>query len=157
MVRTVTTAEPHIQFAFMIEDLHRLLRRRFEKSSNGERLTRAQGRVLASVSLNEGIAQTALAERLDIQKIALTHLVDHLELMGLMVRKVDDKDRRVRRLYVTPEAGPRLEGIWQFLAEVSDEAVSVLPKERAKTFIEDLAQVHEFMKKQQDENGERQK
>lgn len=148
--------KPNDLFGFIVEDLSRMMRRRFERSfnDNGTTLgiTRGQARVLASVSLNAGITNTELAERLDMQKITLTHLLDFLETQNLVERRPDENDRRKKRLYVTQMASTTLDQIWQVLAEVSGDTISVLPEERAATFIDDLATVRDHMLRQSNNN-----
>lgn len=148
--------KPHDLFGFIVEDLSRMMRRRYERSFNDNGTTlgvsRGQARVLASVSLNAGITNTELAERLDMQKITLTHLLDFLEEEDLVERRPDQSDRRKKRLYVTTRASETLDQIWQVLAEVSSDIISVLPEERAMAFIEDLAIVRDHMLRQSNNN-----
>lgn len=144
--------KPNDLFGFIVEDLSRQMRRRFEKAFGGDAskpgLSRGEARVLASIFINPGITNTALAERLDIQKISLTHMVNTLEDRGLVERRADPDDRRKRLLFVTPQADPVVDQVWQVLADVSADVMSVLPPERAATFVEDLATVRDFLMKQ---------
>ncbi len=141
--------KPNDLFGFIVEDLSRQMRRRFEKAFSGSQssrgLSRGEARVLASISINPGITNSELAERLDIQKISLTHMVSFLEAEGLVERRLDPGDRRKRLLFVTGVASPVLDQVWKVLSDVSSDVVSVLPPERAKTFVEDLATVRDFL------------
>ena len=53
------------------------------------------------VAASEGQSQQALAERLQIPPSRMVALVDHLEDMGLVERRPDPEDRRVRGLFLT--------------------------------------------------------
>jgi DNA-binding MarR family transcriptional regulator len=53
------------------------------------------------VQASEGQSQQALAERLGIPPSRMVALVDHLEEAGLVERRADPDDRRVRELYLT--------------------------------------------------------
>lgn len=110
-----------ITFGFLLHDTARLLRRDFERRSKGTGLTRAQWAVLAYVARNEGSNQAALADMLDIEPITLVRLLDKLEAAGLVERRPDPADRRVRRLYLTEATGPLL-GQLQHLASETREA-----------------------------------
>src|SRR5262249_24507413 len=46
---------------------------------------------------------------LDLQPITLTRLVDRLCANGLIERRADPDDRRVKRLYLTPRARPLMD------------------------------------------------
>ena len=54
---------------FVLHDVARLLKRRFEQNARGTGLTRSQWQVLAHLAQNEGIHQGKLAELLDIEAI----------------------------------------------------------------------------------------
>jgi DNA-binding MarR family transcriptional regulator len=93
---------------FLLHDVARLLRRRFEQHARDSGLTRSQWQVLAYLSQNEGINQAGLAELLDVQPITLARIVDRLEELGLIERHPDPADRRVWILHLTPAARPQL-------------------------------------------------
>jgi MarR family transcriptional regulator for hemolysin len=93
---------------FLLHDVARLLRKRFEQHTKGCGLTRSQWHVLAYLARNEGINQTGLAELLDIEPITVGRLIDKLQAMGLIERRPDPSDRRVWLLYSTPAAEPQL-------------------------------------------------
>lgn len=71
----------------------------------GEGLTPLQGGVLAYLNKIDGepdIDQNGLAARLGIDRASTSQLVDELEAMGLVERRVNDADRRARLLRLTP-------------------------------------------------------
>jgi DNA-binding MarR family transcriptional regulator len=115
-----------ITFGFLLHDTARLLRRAFERRAKGTGLTRAQWAVLAYVARNEGSSQTALADMLDIEPITLVRLLDKLEAAGLVERRPDPADRRVRRLYLTPATGPLLEQMQELAAATREIALAGL-------------------------------
>src|SRR6266850_3904448 len=93
---------------FLLHDVARLLRRRFEQNARGPGLTRSQWQVLAYLALNEGINQSGLADLLEIEPITLGLIVDKLKILGLIERRPDPSDRRVWLLHLTPAAHPKL-------------------------------------------------
>jgi DNA-binding MarR family transcriptional regulator len=68
-------------------------------------LTGPQARLL--VQLGDPVPMGQLAERLDCDPSNVTGLVDRLHARGLLERRVDEADRRVKHLTLTP-AGRRL-------------------------------------------------
>lgn len=94
---------------FLLHDVARLLRKRFEQRGRHLGLTRAQWQVLAHVARHEGIHQQALAEILEVEPITLVRHIDRIEAAGLVERRQHAKDRRVRLLYLTPAAHPILD------------------------------------------------
>jgi len=93
---------------FVLNDVARLLRKRFEQRARGLNLTRAQWQVLAYLSANEGIHQGGLADLLDIEPITLVRILDKLEANGFVERRRHATDRRLWLLHLTPKAHPML-------------------------------------------------
>ena len=93
---------------FLLHDVARLLRKRFEQNARGSGLTRSQWQVLAYLERNQGIHQGGLADLLDVEPITLTRIVDKLEALDLLERFPHPSDRRVRLLRLTPAAHDKL-------------------------------------------------
>lgn len=93
---------------FLLHDVARLLRRRFEQNARGSGLTRSQWQVLAYLAQNEGINQTGLADLLEVEPVTLGRIVDKLEMQGLVERQPDTADRRAWILRLTSAARPVL-------------------------------------------------
>ena len=93
----LTPDELKRSFGFLLHDVSRLLRTSFDRHARTIGLTRAQWRVLAHLSRNEGIKQVGLADILEIQPITLARLLDRLGADGWVERRPDPSDRRVKR------------------------------------------------------------
>jgi DNA-binding MarR family transcriptional regulator len=89
---------------FLLHDVARLLRKRFEQNARGSGLTRSQWQVLAYLAQSEGINQSGLADLLDVEPITLGRLVDKLQALKLIERHPHPTDRRVWTLRLTPAA-----------------------------------------------------
>jgi MarR family transcriptional regulator, transcriptional regulator for hemolysin len=103
------TEAPQRILGFLLHDVARLLRKRFEQNARDLGLTRSQWQVLAHLAEREGIHQGALAEILEIEPITLVRILDKLQAAGLIERRPHAKDRRVWLLFLTPKAHPVLE------------------------------------------------
>jgi DNA-binding MarR family transcriptional regulator len=99
---------------FLLHDVARLLRKRFEQHARGLGLTRSQWQVLAYLAQNEGINQSGLAELLDVEPITLARIADKLEALQLLERYPHPTDRRVWLLRLTPAARPKLTQVRKF-------------------------------------------
>ena len=93
---------------FLLHEVARLLRKRFEQFSRDSGLTRSQWQALAYLAQNEGINQSGLAELLDVEPITLSRIMDKLEACGLIERHPHPSDRRVRILRLAPKARVKL-------------------------------------------------
>lgn len=108
---------------YLLHDVARLMRKRFEQNARHLGLTRSQGQVLVQLANNEGIQQGALAEKLDVEPITLTRILDRLEEAGLIERLHYRQDRRVRLLRLTPAAHPLIDDISAIGAQTRGEAM----------------------------------
>lgn len=117
---------PSRTLGFVLSDVARLLRKRFEQRARVSALglTRAQASVLAYLARREGINQAALAQILDLEPITLARLLDRLQAAELIERRPDPKDRRAHLLYLTEAAYPLLDRIFALAAEVREDALA---------------------------------
>jgi DNA-binding MarR family transcriptional regulator len=93
---------------FILHDVARFLRKRFEQHARGLGLTRSQWQVLAFLAPVEGIHQAGLADILDIEAITLVRILDKLEACGFIERRPHPTDRRIWNLFLTEKAHPVL-------------------------------------------------
>src|SRR3954469_20103318 len=100
---------PRREFAFVLNDVARLLRTYADQRARRLGITRAQWAVMARLEQSEGLKQSELAEVLDLQPITLTRLVDRLCQNGMVERRPDPNDRRAKRLHLTPLARPLMD------------------------------------------------
>jgi DNA-binding MarR family transcriptional regulator len=126
---------PERNLGFLLHDVARLMRKRFEQKARGIGLTRSQCQVLAHLARNEGIVQGGLADILEVEPITLTRLLDRLEAMGLVERRPHPTDRRIRLLHLMPKAHPLLGDIFTVGAATRAEALEGVPEgDRDKLF-----------------------
>jgi DNA-binding MarR family transcriptional regulator len=106
------------------------MQRRFNASVSSHGLSPAQARLLRHLQPDEAIPMRELAARLQCDPSNLTDLVDKLEAGGMLERRQDAHDRRVKALVLTEE-GVRLRD--EFWHELLAEALpgGPLPRERA--------------------------
>ena len=90
-----------LRLGFLVHDVSRLRRRVVDRALKPLGVTRSQWWVLAFLSRSDGMSQVALADELDLGKVALGQLIDRLEKTGFVSRRPDEEDRRVKRVYLT--------------------------------------------------------
>ena len=134
------TTDPYLSrsLGFLLADVSRLVRRRFDQRASSLGLTRAQWRVLAQLRRREGINQTALAEILEIEPITLGRHIDRLVEKGFVERRPDPADRRAWRLHLRSEVQPVLDRLREMSRLTSGEALAGLTAADADRLIEML-------------------
>ena len=134
------TTDPFLTRAlgFLLADVSRLMRRRFDARAREIGLTRAQWRVLTQLRRREGINQTALAEIIEIEPISLGRHIDRLVEKNFVERRADPRDRRAWRLYLTPDAQPVMDRLRALSNVNRKEVLQGIPSEESEALIETL-------------------
>jgi MarR family transcriptional regulator, transcriptional regulator for hemolysin len=138
---------PNREFAFLLNDVARLLRTYVDHRAAQFGMTRAQWAILVRVHRNEGLNQSELAEMLDLQPITLTRLLDKLSDSGLIERRPDPDDRRAKRLYLTPTAGPLLEQLRVLGEETMAVVLAGVERGTVERMIANLSVVKENLRR----------
>ena len=123
---------------FLIYDVARLMRTRADRRARRRGMTRAQWVVLAWLELKPGLSQVELADLVEVEPITVARLIDRLEASGVVERRADAKDRRIRRLFLTDAAAPLLDEIRAYRAEVMETISPGLSPETLATMTEAL-------------------
>ena len=118
--------DPDSNVGFLLHDVSRLLRMRFDRRARAVGLTRAQWRVLAHLAPRQGINQSSLAEILEVENITLGRHIDRLEDTDWVVRRRDPGDRRAWRLFLTDKSRPVLDRMEVLATETQEEAMAGL-------------------------------
>jgi DNA-binding MarR family transcriptional regulator len=77
--------------------------------------------ILSMIGHNEPPTQSGLARHLNIDKTVMPYIIDSLEQGGLLVRRVDSNDRRVKRIVITPEGAALLSELEAKVRQAEDE------------------------------------
>lgn len=117
---------PLSTIGFVLHDVGRLMRKRFEQQAAHLGFTRSQWLVLLHLAKNEGIHQAGLAEILEIEPISLVRILDKLESRGLIERRQHPTDRRLWLLFLDPKARSSLEPLHAIGEATRSEALAGL-------------------------------
>jgi MarR family transcriptional regulator, transcriptional regulator for hemolysin len=135
------------EFAFILNDVARLLRTYADHKAAQFGMTRAQWAVLVRLDRAEGLNQSELAEILDLQPITLTRLLDKLCDSGLIERRPDPEDRRAKRLFLTSAARPVLKQLASLGEETMAGALAGVAPGSVEQMVSQLATVKENLRR----------
>ena len=117
----------------VIADVARLLRTAFDRRVRRLGITRAQWLVLTRLHRYPGASQSELADMLEVERASAGRMIDRLEANGWVERRAKRDDRRVKRVYLTPEAERVHKRIWRVAeATVEDALADLSPQESAQ-------------------------
>lgn len=94
---------PRFKNWLAVARMHQLWKKVFSEALAPLGIQLAHYDVLANVFRTPGLTQQQLAEKLLVGRSAMSMLLPELERRGLIERRSDEADRRVRRLWLTPD------------------------------------------------------
>lgn len=145
-VSMLMDARHHV--AFLLHDISRQIRYRFDARARSLGVTRPQWRALMYIAREQGCTQSELAEFLEVERITLCRMIDRLAEGGMVERRADPQDRRVWRLHLTGRANEIVESLAEIGAKVELETLSHLePAEQGL--------LHDFLLRMRDGLGGR--
>ncbi|HEY0301608.1 MAG TPA: MarR family transcriptional regulator [Rhizomicrobium sp.] len=128
----------------LLHDVARTMRTRFDqKARTTHAMTRAQWIILSRLERQPGMSQNELAAICEVEPITVARLVDRLEARGLVERRSDPADRRIRRLHLLPAAAPFLEFITDARETMSARITAGLDEATRTTLIDALLTIKE--------------
>lgn len=77
------------------------------------RVSFSQWKVLVILSVQDGITQKEIANKLELEAATIIPIIDKMEKEGLIVRQADKSDRRNNRIYRTDKSN----AIWEQMIE----------------------------------------
>jgi MarR family transcriptional regulator, transcriptional regulator for hemolysin len=126
---------------FVLHDVARLTRTRFDQHARTWGMTRAQCVILMRLSRQPGLCQNELASILEVEPITVARLIDRLEAAGMVERRPDPSDRRMHRLHVLPPAEPILGEIAAYKAASVASLKAGIPDADWETALRVLLQI----------------
>jgi DNA-binding MarR family transcriptional regulator len=126
---------------FMISDVSRLMRRRFDERARLMGVTRTQWRTLTTLKRHEGINQGGMADLLEVEPITLSRMIDRLEEANLVERRPDPADRRAWQIFLTPKALPILDQLHTLAEGMIENALFGLDQAQRDQLMASLATI----------------
>ena len=106
----------------------------------------SQWRVISTLVRQPGITQKEIADRVGIEGSTLVPIIDKMEKDGFVKRKLDDKDRRINRIYLTAKA----DDLWNSMIECALKIRKLSTKEisegEIKTALDVLRKISKNLK-----------
>ena len=122
----------------LLHDVARMQRTRFDQWARNYGMTRAQGIILTRLERQPGLSQNEMAALCEVEPITVGRLMDRLEARGLIERRADPSDRRIRRLHLLPAAGPILAAIQGYKVALEQYVTDGLDSSVQETLIDAL-------------------
>lgn len=141
--RKTNKANPDQEFGWLHRDVFRLFQRAWDRQlqASGTGITVPQSRVLAELRERDGLTQTEIADLVMMEKAPLGRVIDRMEEQGLVERRPDPADRRVRRVYLTAELDRIYDPLWDAAFGMFDAALAGFTGEEYEAFVSMLRRI----------------
>lgn len=133
--------DANLRFGFLIHDVSRMRRIVVDRALKPQGITRSQWWVLAFLSRRDGMKLTALAADLDLTKVAVGGLIERMESAGYVERRSDNRDARVKRVFLTSEGTSLLNRIRKNVEAVEADILSTVSESQLDVAAEALINI----------------
>jgi DNA-binding MarR family transcriptional regulator len=128
---------------YLVHEVARLYRRRFEDEARIHGVTLPQWRALAEIHRQEGISQVALAGCIDTDPMTISGILDRLDKRGLVERFPDPNDSRARLARLTPEGHALVDMARNVGRELQDASLEGLSDEERRRLAAQLKHIRD--------------
>ncbi len=118
-----------LNFGVRVHEVSRIRRKAIDQVMKPLGITGGQWWVLTYISLHNGRSQVELADELNMGKVALGGLIDRLEKSGLVERRPDLADRRMKRIHLSKQGREMVRKIRKTSADIQDAALAGISDE----------------------------
>lgn len=126
---------------FLVHEVSRLLKRRFEDEAKSFGVTMPQWRTLVEIHRQDGVSQVALAAFIDSDPMTMSGILDRLEKRGLIERFTDPNDSRAKLARLTREGVALVARARRVGIAMQEIALSGLSAEEREDLVEKLRHI----------------
>lgn len=131
-----------------VAKLSRMMRRH---PREGDEMSYTAHHLLHMVMEEDGIRTTELARMAGIRPPSMTDALDRLEKNGFVVRKRDEADSRIKRVYITEKTRKEMEIRTQVKRERNARMLSCLTEKEADAFLSACEKLCAFLESEDQE------
>ena len=128
---------------FLIHEVARMMRRRFEDEARTHGLTLAQWRAIGVIDSEDMITQVALASHIDADPMTVSGILDRLEKRGLLERYPHPNDSRAKLSRLTPEGVAMVAAARHLGKTLYDAALDGLDEAERQALISSLSRMRD--------------
>ena len=117
-------------------------------------LTRSQWSILATLSRSssKGMMQAEIGRLMDVGKVTIGGLVRRLEVSGLVERRSDPSDKRLKRIYITEKGYEVIHRMIALADELNDDILNGINDKDREIAEETLVKVRDNLKRMIERN-----
>lgn len=113
--------------------------------------TQAAGYFLLTIE-KEGTPATSIAPLMGMEATSMSRIIKSMEEKGLIFRKQDEKDKRMVRIFLTPEGVEKRKLAKKVVEGFNELILKEIPQNKLKTFFEVMESINKTIEKYKKEN-----
>ena len=125
----------------LLAQFSQVLRTAIDASVDQVGMHRGQAMLLCQVAKQDGMTQSELAQALSVQGATITNLLKRMEETGMVVRRRDDEDNRLVRVYITDDGRQHEEAITEQFEHLIQQMFTGLCDEEYAAFRRTIGQL----------------
>lgn len=121
-------------FGFVIYSASKMMQKAFDlELRNKTGINLVQSKVIFALNMQSGPTQRELADKIGVESPTLVPIIDKMEQDGYVKRKLDSKDRRIKRIYSTAKADSMWDSMMECAAQIRKIAIRDLSEPEIKS------------------------
>ena len=121
-------------FGFVIYSASKMMQKAFDlELRNRTGINLVQSKVIFALNMQSGPTQRELADKIGVESPTLVPIMDKMEQDGYVKRKLDSKDRRIKRIYSTAKADSMWDSMMECAAQIRKTAIQDLSESEIKS------------------------
>ena len=106
-------------------------------------ITITQSKVIFALYMFSGLTQREIADKIGIETPSLVPIIDKMEKDGYVKRKLDPKDRRLKRIYTTPKTDALWDSMMECASQIRKASLKEVSEQEAKSALETIKKISE--------------
>lgn len=124
-------------FGFVIYSASKMMQKAFDlELRNRTGINLVQSKVIFALNMQSGPTQRELADKIGVESPTLVPIIDKMEQDGYVKRKLDSKDRRIKRIYATAKADSMWDSMMECAAQIRKTAIQDLSEPEIKSALD---------------------
>ncbi|MDE1770385.1 MAG: winged helix-turn-helix transcriptional regulator [Thaumarchaeota archaeon] len=108
-------------------------------------ITLTQSKVIFALNMFSGLTQRELADKIGVETPSLVPIIDKMEEDGYVKRKLDSKDRRLKRIYTTPKTDALWDSMMGCAAQIRKVSLKEVSEQEVKSALEIIKKITESL------------
>jgi len=137
---------------FYIKSTWHSLMRMYNQLALQNGFSQSIGYVLIHIE-KEGTPATKIAPLLGMESTSLSRILDKMDKLGLIYRKIDSVDKRITRIFLTEEGNQKRKIAKQTILAFNSKLYDLVGPEKIAMVNNTLKEIREFVQEENDKNS----